>query len=79
LNGKTGLAAARIPLDRVEDFDPFEEAVVLKGPPVKVRVIFAPKFRLGGEEFGAMEGPEEVRMPIAAAVYLMLKGLATLP
>jgi DNA primase small subunit len=79
LNGKTGLAAARIPLDRVEDFDPFEEAVVLKGPPVKVRVFLSPKFRLGGEEFDALEGPVEVRLPIPAAVYLMLKGLATLP
>lgn len=79
LNGKTGLAAARIPLDRVEDFDPFEEAVVLKGPPVKVRVLFAPRFRLGGEEFDAVEGPVEVKLPTAAAVYLVLKGLATLP
>ncbi len=79
LNGKTGLAAARIPLERVEDFDPFEEAVALKGPPVKVRVLFAPRFRLGGEEFDAMEGPVEVKLPPAAAVYLMLKGLATLP
>jgi DNA primase small subunit len=44
-----------------------------------VRVLFSPKFRLGGEEFDALEGPVEVRLPIAAAVYLMLKGLATLP
>jgi DNA primase small subunit len=78
LNGKTGLAAARIPLDRVEDFNPFEEAVVLRGPPVKVRVLFSPKFKLGGEEFDALEGPVEVRLPVAAAVHLMLKGLATL-
>ncbi len=79
LNGKTGLAAARVPLDRVEDFDPFEEAVVLKGAPVRVRVLFAPKFRLGKEEFDVDEGPVEVKLPLAAAIYLMLKGLATLP
>ena len=43
---------------------------------MKVRVLFLPKFRLGGEEFDALEGPVEVRMPVAAAVYLVLKGLA---
>ncbi len=79
LNGKTGLAASRIPLERVEDFDPFEEAAVLRGPPVKVRVLFAPRFRLGGEEFDEVEGPAEVKLPLAAAIYLALKGLATLP
>ncbi|MEM1955037.1 MAG: DNA primase small subunit domain-containing protein [Nitrososphaerota archaeon] len=78
LNGKTGLAAARIPLDRVEDFDPFEEAAVLKGPPVRVRVLFAPRFRIGGEEFGPFEEPAEVKLPVHAAVYLILKGLAAL-
>lgn len=79
LNGKTGLAAARIPLERVEDFDPFEEAVVLRGPPVKVSVLFAPRFRIGGQEFGPFDGPVEVRLPPYAAVYLMLRGLASLP
>jgi DNA primase small subunit len=85
LNGKTGLAAARIPLDRVEDFDPFEEAVVLKGPPVKVRVLYLAQVQArrrgvrcvggacGGEDADRCRRVPDVEGPRDASVTLSLE------
>lgn len=77
LNGKTGLLAMRIDIHRLEDFDPLREAAVLGGDEaLRVRVLFSPPFRLGGEEFEGVPEPREVEMPLNAAVYLLCRGLA---
>ncbi|MDW8041354.1 MAG: DNA primase small subunit domain-containing protein [Nitrososphaerota archaeon] len=78
LNGKTGLIAKRVPLDRVEDFDPFKEAVGIQGRPIKVRIYYAPEFRLLNEVYREVQFPEVVTVPAHVAAFLILKGLATI-
>lgn len=78
LNGKTGLAVRRVPLERLHDFDPFDEAVAIRGRPMRVKVLYSPGFRLGGLEFQEVHGPVVTELPAHAAVYLVLKGLAVL-
>ncbi|MEM0445573.1 MAG: DNA primase small subunit domain-containing protein [Nitrososphaerota archaeon] len=79
LNGKTGLLAGRINLEMLEDFDPLREFVVLpRDRRVRVRVSYSPAFNLGGEEFDEVLEPRSIELPIYAAVYLILKGLAVL-
>jgi len=77
LNGKTGLLAALIPLDEVEGADPLRDAAVLKSSyMVKLRVVYAPAFSLGGDSFDEVAEPRELELPLHAAVYLILRGLA---
>lgn len=78
LNGKTGMSAKTFDAGRLEDFDPFLEAAVLPtDEEVEVKVIRAPRFRLGDGEFGPYEN-QVVKLPTAAAVLLLAKGTATL-
>jgi len=77
LNGKTGLLAMRIDPQRVEEFDPMTEAAVLgDSRTLRVRILFSPRFSMGGEEFDEISEPTEREMPLHAAVYLLCRGLA---
>lgn len=73
LHGKTGLKKMQFPIEKLDDFDPFAEAVAFKGGEVKMSVSDVPKFRLGENEFGPYKRTE-VELPIAAAVLLICKG-----
>lgn len=75
LHGKTGLKKVEFPVKRLEDFDPFKEAVAFKEGAVKVFVSDAPEFRLGGNVFGPYKS-QRVELPTAAAVLLICKGRA---
>jgi DNA primase small subunit len=75
LNGKTGLKATMLPLDGLENFDPFDEPVVFRGTQ-KVHVRRAPEIRIKDQRFGPFEN-EEVELPLAAAVLLVAKGVAS--
>jgi DNA primase small subunit len=75
LHGKTGLKKVEFPVERLEDFDPFKEAVAFKGGTAKVFVSDAPEFRLGGEVFGPYRR-QAVELPTAAAMLLICKGRA---
>ncbi len=75
LHGKTGMKKIEFPLKRLEDFDPFEEAVAFKEGGVKVFVSGAPKFRLGGNVLGPYRR-KTVEVPTAAAVLLICRGRA---
>jgi DNA primase small subunit len=75
LHGKTGLTKIEFPASRLEDFDPFKEAVAFKDGAVKVRVSNVPEFRLGGNVFGPYRH-KVVELPTAAAVLLICKGRA---
>jgi DNA primase small subunit len=78
LNGKTGLKAATIPIESVEEYDPLREAVALpENPDTKIRVAYAPRFRLAEEHYGPYSD-EEVRLPTYAASYLICRGVAKL-
>ncbi|HVP92710.1 MAG TPA: DNA primase small subunit domain-containing protein [Acidobacteriota bacterium] len=75
LHGKTGLRKTEFSKSRIEDFDPFKEAVALQGGIAKIRVSNAPKFRLGDETFGPYEN-QVVELPTAVAVFLICKDRA---
>jgi DNA primase small subunit len=75
LNGKTGLKAVTVDLERLEDFDPFYEPAVFEGKH-KVHVKDAPELRIKDEKFGPFVD-EIVELPLAAAVLLVAKGVAT--
>ncbi len=76
LHGKTGFRAVKMDIDRLEDFDPFIEALAWEGEK-KVFILEAPKFRIGSEEFGPYK-KERVNLPIVGAVLLICKGKAIL-
>lgn len=75
LNGKTGLRATMVALDKLEQFDPFYDPVVFNGKQ-RVHVTEAPALRIREEEFGPFTD-EDVELPLAAAVLLVAKGVAT--
>ncbi len=73
LNAKTGFRAVEV--DRIEDFDPFSDAVAFSGAE-SVCVTRAPKFRVGNETFGPYKN-EKVTISTPAAMLLVCKGRAT--
>jgi DNA primase small subunit len=75
LHGKTGLKKTEFPADKLEDFDPFTQAVAFKKGAAKVLVSDAPEFRLGGNTLGPYKN-QTVELPVAAAVMLICKGRA---
>jgi DNA primase small subunit len=74
LNGKTGLRAVVVAIDKLEEFDPFSEPVVFEGTQ-KVHVEDAPELRIRDRHFGPFVD-EKVELPMAAAVLLIAKGVA---
>jgi DNA primase small subunit len=75
LNGKTGLKATIVGLDSLEEFDPFYEPIVFEGTQ-KVEITEAPELRLRDRTFGPYVN-EKVELPLAAAVLLVAKGVAS--
>lgn len=75
LHGKTGLLKKEFPASKLDDFDPFTEAVAFKKGTAKVFVSDAPEFRLGGSTWGPYKNVK-VELPMAAAIMLILKGRA---
>ncbi|HID16816.1 TPA: hypothetical protein EYP26_00830 [Candidatus Bathyarchaeota archaeon] len=76
LNSKTGLRVVKVELSKLREFDPFSEALAVTNGEEEIRVIKAPKFSLGGREFGPYEEGRVVHLPMAAALFLMCKGKA---
>ncbi len=75
LHGKTGLLKKEFPASKLEDFDPFTEAVAFKKGTARVFVSDAPEFRLGGQTLGPYKNVTK-ELPIAAAIMLIQKGRA---
>ena len=75
LHGKTGLKKIEFPAEKLEDFDPFTEAVAFKKGTAKVFVSDAPEFRLGGNTLGPYK-KETVELPMAATIMLICKNRA---
>jgi DNA primase small subunit len=74
LNSKSGLAKIECSLDRLDSFDPFNEACLLGSTKVKVRMKTHAKVRLRGQTFNIAK--EEAELPAFAAAYFICKGLA---
>ncbi|MCW4010782.1 MAG: DNA primase small subunit PriS [Candidatus Bathyarchaeota archaeon] len=77
LHGKTGLLKVEFPVKELDTFDPFVGAVAFKGGNTRVSIWDAPEFKLSGETFGPYKN-QQVTLPTAAAVLLILKGRAEL-
>jgi DNA primase small subunit len=71
LNGKTGFRATAVSC--LKDFDPFSDAIAFEGE-LTVRVAEAPALRVGKDAYGPYV-KEDVRLPTAAAMLLICKGL----
>lgn len=77
LNGKTGLKAATVNPNNLENFDPLTDAVVLpEEPMLKVKVIHSPPINLKQTRYGPYS-QDAVKLPAYAAVFFICKGLAT--
>lgn len=74
LNGKTGLRAATVEVERLEEFDPFYEPVVFEGTQ-RVQIADAPELRIRDQNYGPF-ADEVVELPLAVAVLLVAKGVA---
>jgi hypothetical protein len=72
LHGKTGWKVDTIDIDRLSDYDPFENAIAFKNGTQKLYIKWAPKFRLGGEEYGPY-AEESLELPMAAAIFILCK------
>jgi hypothetical protein len=57
----------------LKDFDPFSDAIAFEGE-LTVRVAEAPALRVGKDAYGPYV-KEDVRLPTAAAMLLICKGL----
>src|SRR2546426_12499120 len=51
LNGHTGLLAMRVPRERLDEFDPFEDSLAFHGE-MRIRVKDSPRFQLAARQFG---------------------------
>ncbi len=71
LNGHTGLLAVNVPLDKLDQFDPFTEALAFQGM-MRVSVKDSPEFRLGSSKYGPFKD-ETVELPAAGAMLLLCK------
>jgi DNA primase small subunit len=81
LNGKTGFNVVPLARDTIEAFDPFKDALAFTTGSLKVRVMGGgmqvPNFRIGDEEYGPYDD-DQVELPMAAAVFILCKGVATI-
>jgi len=79
LNGKTGFTVTPLTRDQIDDFDPFRNAIGFTEGSLKVKVsggtAKVPSFRIGETEYGPYQD-ETVELPMAAAVFLLCKGVA---
>jgi DNA primase small subunit len=71
LNGHTGLLAINVPIDRLDDFDPFTESPAFQGR-MTVAVNDSPEFRLGDKKYGPFKD-EKVELPTSGAMLLLCK------
>ncbi len=78
LNGKTGLLAAVMPYDQLQEVNPFDYSVALpEEPAINLWVVSSPRFSLAGNKYGPYRN-ERVKLPAYAAAYLLCKGVAKL-
>jgi len=77
LHGKTGFLVKKMTFSELTNFDPFSDAQVFEGTQ-EIFVREAPEFRLGTETIGPLNDIV-VELDMNAAIFLLAKGLATLP
>ena len=75
LHGKTALKKMQIPLSKIEAFEPLKEAVVFKNGTLTIQVSEAPEITIDNQVFGPFNN-KKVELPMAAAMFLLCKGVA---
>ena len=75
LHGKTGLKNTEGSNERLDDFDPLKKAVAFEKGTVEVFVHESPEFRIGDTTYAALR-EQKVELPVAAALFLLCKGVA---
>jgi DNA primase small subunit len=75
LHGKTGLRVTPIKPDKIDEFEPFVDAIAFGDEKVKVRAKRKVKENIGGEEINLSAG-EKALVPEYAAVFLLCRGMA---
>jgi len=75
LHGKTGWLKISFPAEELESFDPLSSAIAFKRGEATIYVKESPKFRIGEETFGPFKN-EKAELPMAAAMFLLCKGVA---
>ncbi len=79
LHGGTGFLSNTIEsVDKLNDFDPFFDPVVLDNKNFKKIKILkpTPKFRIKDQTYGPYDFDEEIELPISVSSFLILKGVA---
>ncbi len=75
LHGKTGLKKTKVSNKRLDDFDPLKNAIAFEKGIVEVFVHESPEFRIGDTTYAALR-EQKVELPVAAALFLLCKGIA---
>jgi len=81
LNGKTGFTVSLLTRDQLDGFDPFSESIAFNQGMMKVmfhKGPSVPSFKIGSETYGPFTKEETVELPMAAAVFLLCKGVASI-
>lgn len=76
LHGKTGFKVQKISLNKLKDFDPLRDAVVLPDKQVNADLKQPINIKIKGEEFNLKQGKQD--LPTYAAVFLIGRKLATI-
>ncbi|MBU0496538.1 MAG: DNA primase catalytic subunit PriS [Candidatus Thermoplasmatota archaeon] len=77
LHGKTGLQVVQITLNKLDRFDPLDDAVIFDDAPVRIEVPDVVNISMCNEDFSLGSGVQEV--PKYVAVFLVGKNLAFIP
>ncbi len=81
LNGKTGFTATPLTREEMGDFDPFTDSLAMTKGSLEVRFLESPlpvpKIRIGSDTIGPFHD-EKVELPMAAAIFMLCKGVATI-
>nr|KXH77707.1 MAG: hypothetical protein AM324_03265 [Candidatus Thorarchaeota archaeon SMTZ1-83] len=81
LHGKTGLLVTALNRDEIEAFNPLSDSLAITDGSLKVRFgdspLAVPKIRIGDDTLGPFHN-ESVELPMAAAVFMLCKGVATI-
>ena len=76
LHGKTGFKVVKIPLDKLNKFDPLQETVVLPDDQVEVDLEQPINIKIKGEEFNLKQGKQE--LPVYLAIFLIGRKIANI-
>ncbi|MDH4213991.1 MAG: hypothetical protein OEV85_08735 [Candidatus Thorarchaeota archaeon] len=81
LNGKTGFAVSLLTRNQLDDFNPFNESIAFNQGTMKVifpKGPIVPSFKVKDETYGPFTKGETVELPMAAAVFALCKGVASI-